>query len=567
MRRVSANVSRKSVCTVVVCSFALLACSDDQRKSLDDGKSNPGGMGGIVVAGGSGNASGEFLFTTLSPLLRLTQSQYRQSAKDLLGIDAMDVSLPPDGKAGLFSSNAGLPLTLLGLDQYAAAAATLAARAQPRIADLAGCTPKAPSEESACVLRLLESLLPRAYARPINKTDSDLFVKVFTVARQDLDYTASVSLLLEALLQSPEFLYRVQRGQAPQNDRIALSSYELAARIGSFLGDSIPDDQLLQAARKDELKTDDQLRAQVERLWKSNKSTAALTRFHRQWLGLEKLDALSKDPKRYPFFDDNARLAMRQEVDAFVDFVLHKGGGHLRTLLSAPIGFPSGSLYRVYGLVEPAGHMAADPLGLPPIQRAGLLTLPAVMATHATADLSSPVHRGLFVFRNLLCQDLPPPPSGVNATPIRPDPEGKVSRRALFAQHEADPSCGSCHKIFDPLGFAFESYDSVGAFRTMDADEKSPVDSSATIATGTDIDGAVPNALALIARISTSRDVHDCYVRQWWTFAMGRPIKDRDEPVLATLANSFAADAGDVRSLLTNIVLSEDFRTRQGVQQ
>jgi len=189
------------------------------------------------------------------------------------------------------------------------------------------------------------------------------------------------------------------------------------------------------------------------------------------------------------------------------------------------------------------------------------------MATHATPDLSSPVHRGLFVFRNLLCQDLPPPPSGVDVTPIRPDPEGKVTRRALFAQHEADPSCGSCHKIFDPIGFAFEAYDSVGAFRTMDADEKTPIDASAAIFTGTDIDGAVPNALALIARLSSSRDIHDCYVRHWWSFAMGRPIKERDEPVLATLSDSFAAAAGDVRGLVTNIVLSQDFRTRQGEPQ
>jgi|GEM_PF-4636941 len=358
---------------MVVGAPVLLACSSDQdNRMVED--NTVGGMAVNVVPNGTSNAAGATPSTATSPLLRLTQSQYRRAVTDLLGVDATDVSLPPDGKAGLFSSNAGLPLSLLGLDQYAAAALTLATRAAPHLAELSGCSPKLASEESACVLRLIESLVPRAYRRPTNKADSEMLMKVFSAARQDFDYTSSVALLLEAVLQAPDFVYREQRGLTPQNNLGALSSYELAARLGFLLGDAIPDFQLLQAARNDELTTDEQLREQVDRLWKSNISTSALTRFHREWLALDKLDALSKDPNRYPFFDDNAGLAMRQEVDAFVEFVLHKGGGHLRTLLSAPIGFPSGSLYRVYGMIEPAGQLGCRLLA--GVKQGRLLSIP-----------------------------------------------------------------------------------------------------------------------------------------------------------------------------------------------
>ncbi len=515
-----------------------------------------GGNAGSV--GGAPNAS----VVTANPLLRLTALQYRQAVRDLLGVQTQDVSLPPDGKSGLFSGNAGLTLSLLGFDQYIAAAETLAGRAQMRLGDLSGCQPAQESEERSCVNRLIDTVAARAYRRALQESDRAALLKIFDAARPDLNYAEAAALVIQGILIAPEFLYRVERGGVAENGRRRLSSFEQASRLAFLLTDTIPDTELWRAAEENRVHNDNDITQQFDRLWQSSTATHSQTRFHREWLAIDRLDTLNKDPKRYPFFDDSVRDAMRSEVDAFVTFSLHKGGGHLQTMLTAPVGFPVGPLYRVYGLQETPMRDAANPVGLSPTQRAGILTLPAVMATHASADLTSPVHRGLFVFRNLLCQDLPPPPVGVDTTPIRADATNGMTRREQFAAHEADPLCGGCHSVFDPIGFSFESYDAVGAYRTMDFDENAPVNSSAVIETGTDIDGAVANGVELVGRIARSRDVHDCYTRHWWSFALGRPVQEQDETQLLTVADRFAASAGDIRALAGTLTLSDAFRFR-----
>jgi Protein of unknown function (DUF1588)/Protein of unknown function (DUF1592)/Protein of unknown function (DUF1595)/Protein of unknown function (DUF1585)/Protein of unknown function (DUF1587) len=547
----------KSRLIVLGCSLLVAACTASSPTTED--VENPVPMGGNAGSGGETPAP---VAIAANPLLRLTALQYKQSVHDLLGVQTQDVSLPPDGKSGLFSGNAGLTLSLLGFDQYIAAAETLALRAQPRLADLSGCKPAQASEERNCVNLLIANIAARAYRRALQEGDRVALLKVFDAARPDMSYAEAAALVIQGILIAPEFLYRVERGGEAENGRRRLSSFEQASRLAFLLTDTIPDTELWRAAEENRVNSDTEIKQQFERMWQSATAAQAQMRFHREWLALDRLDTLSKDPKRYPFFDDSVKSAMRSEVDAFVTFSLHKGGGHLQTMLTAPVGFPVGPLYRVYGLQEATMHDAALPVGLSPTQRAGILTLPAVMATHASADLTSPVHRGLFVFRNLLCQDLPPPPSGVNTTPIRADAVNGMTRREQFAAHEADPSCGGCHSVFDPIGFAFESYDAVGAYRTMDFDENAPVNSSATIETGTDIDGAVANGVELVGRIARSRDVHNCYTRHWWSFALGRPVQEQDETQLSILADGFAASAGDIRTLAGTLTLSDAFRFR-----
>lgn len=492
-------------------------------------------------------------------LRRLTQSQYRSAVRDLLGVDATEVPLPSDGVVEAFTSNAGLSPSLLQVDQYAAAAETLAARAVMRLEALSSCT----TADEACARLLVNDLGARAFRRPLEPVDVEGLLAVYAAGRVARDHKGAVALVLEALLQAPEFLYQVERGLGAGSARRRLSGYEVAAKMSFLLWDTLPDAGLVASAAQGGLDAPDGIAREARRLLADVRARSALARFHREWLGLGNLPTLIKDTTRYPFFDDGVRAALGAETDAFVDFVTRKGDGRLGTLLSAPVSFLSKPLFRIYGMVEPPMHDPATAMGLQPGQRAGILTQPAVLATHAHADITSPVHRGLFVFKNVLCGEMPPPPENVDTTPIRSDSASGLSRREAFARHEADPACGSCHRIFDPIGFAFENYDALGAYRTVDADEQKPVDATASVRVGLDVDGDVDGALGLIERMARSRDVHDCYARQWWRYTRGRKeAKDEESGELAALASSFAASSGDIADLLVAIVSSEDFRTR-----
>lgn len=496
------------------------------------------------------------------PLRRLTQVQYRNSVRDLLGVDAADVALPSDGQVGAFTSNGELAIGLLQLDQYAAAAELVAGRAAARLDDLSGCRP-APGAEEACAKALIEALGPRAYRRPLTDADRSASLKVYAAGRAGRDHRGATTLVIEALLQAPDFLYLVERGRPDGAGQRKLDGHEIAARLSYLLWDTLPDPALVTAAAGGELDGADGVARHAARLLADGRARQALVRFHREWLRLGGLSTLSKDPARYPFFDESVKAALGAETDAFVDFVVRQSDGRVATLLAAPFSFLTKPLFRIYGMVEPAGHDPARPIGLSPAQRAGILTQPAVLATHAHADITSPVHRGLFLYSSVLCRDLPPPPPNVDTTPIRPDPTSMKTRRARFVEHQANAACAGCHKLIDPLGFAFERYDAMGAYREMDVDERAPVDASAEIALGSDIDGPVPHALPLIAKLAHSADVRACYARQWFRYARGRHEIPEDDPELRALEQGLHAAQGDVRAVLHALVTSDSFRFRR----
>ncbi len=324
--------------------------------------------------------------------------------------------------------------------------------------------------------------------------------------------------------------------------------------------DSVPDDALLDAAGAGALGDPDGLRQQAERLLGDPRAREAVAAFHEQWLGLDELETLSKDPSVYPIFDDELREAMRNETRRFTSTVILSGDGRLETLLTAPYSYLEGPLYELYG-VTPGGEGLGDPVALPENERAGILTQASFLAAHAHANQSGPIQRGVTVRTNLLCSPPPPPPPDINAIPPDPDPE--ATTREIFEMHTADPVCAGCHDLIDGIGLGFEAYDGVGAFRTEQ--NGLPVDQTGEL-TVTDVDGEFEGAVELAHMLAGSQQVRECVTLQWFRYAFGRVETEDDECSLQVLDYAFDTSDHDIRELLLAIIQTDAFRYRLAQQ-
>ena len=342
---------------------------------------------------------------------------------------------------------------------------------------------------------------------------------------------------------------------------VALTGYELASRLSYFLWDSMPDDDLFAAAGAGSLVDADGVREQVERMLASPKAEETIAAFHTQWLGVAELEHVEKNPEMFPGYDSTLAASMKKDVADFARWVMLEGDGRLDTLLTANMTLTDDPrLLELYGVTPPPGHVAGTPIELPADQRAGLLTMPGVMAEHAHPDQSSPIHRGVMIRQNFFCQQLPPPPPDVDDAPPSPDPNATTRER--FAQHTSDPSCAGCHVLIDPLGFGLEGYDAVGAFRTQE-ESGLAIDDSGEI-TATDVNGTFFGGVELAGLLSQSGVVRECVSRQWFRYALGRIESEADDCSIETIAKTFDESNYDVRVLLREITLSTAFRFRKG---
>ena len=501
-------------------------------------------------------------------LRRLTQSQYERTVEDLLGIST-DVAqgFAPDERAGAFKSNGVAPVGDLQVEQYMDAAESVATDAASDLASLLPCDP-ATAGEDACAEQWLRELAPRAYRHPVGEADIARLMAVYSTAKADADFETGIRVTLQGILQSPWFLYHVELGDlsapAADGEPIALSGYELASRLSYFLWDTMPDPALFDAAAAGELETDEGLQAQVERMLVDPRAKDAIASFHLQWLGVDEIEGLEKTGSLFPNFDTDLALAMKADTASFAHWVLSEGDGRLETLLTGAFTLSEDpALLALYGVERPAGHVSGEPIPLPSDERAGLVTQPSVMAMHAHADQTSPVHRGQLVRENLLCQLLPPPPVDVDNVP--PDPDPNATTRERFSEHTANPACEPCHRLIDGLGFGFEHYDALGAYISMEG--SLPIDASGEVIGTSDVDGEFTGAVELAGKLSQSVEVSDCMARQWFRYSLGRMDAEGDTCTMDRLSEVFAESGQDVRVLIREIVVSDAFRYRLATEQ
>jgi hypothetical protein len=522
-----------------------------------DPGSGPPALGQPTTPGAPAGPGGPAAGT--APLRRLTAEQYRNTVRDLLGIpDAVAVTaLPPDESiAEKFTSNVLRPLQGADLDRYADVAGQIARRATSRLADLVPCAPTA--GDAACATRFIESFGRRAYRRPLEPPEVQRLQQVHAAGRT---FDNGIRLVVEALLQSPKFLYLVEpAGSEIGGQIVPLDGWSLATRLSYFLWNSTPDVPLLDAVAKGQLTSPADVADQARRLMADGRFQDTVALFHQAWLDLGELAGAEKSAELFPLWNESLKATMAEETRRFVEHVLKDGDGKLASLLSAKFSFLSGPLYDIYGLPRPAGAAASawQRVELPADQRAGLLTQPGLMSALAREDRTSYVRRGKMVREALFCQSVPPPPPGVN------DTEGDVPATATAqeraAAHRDKPDCAACHQLFDPIGFAFETYDAIGRFRTSDGG--GPIESQLSL-TGTSIDGTYGSALELATRLGEAEDLRACLARQWLRFALGREETDADGPSLSAAVAATSSSGGHIPELIFTLVRSDSFRYQQ----
>lgn len=482
-------------------------------------------------------------------LKRLTRTEYNNLVRDLTGDERnLADGFGADGRVGRFAVNADAPVSEVQLEQYMEAAETIAEAAVTDLPAILECDPVAVGED-ACASAFLSSFGRRAYRRPLDQEQLQRLLDVFGAARNadGATFSDGIRVAIQMVLQSPSFLYHLEFGlPSPQEgDVVALDPYETAARLSFFLWMSGPDEVLFAAAEAGELSTAEQVGNQAIRMLSDPRARTMVRTFYREWLGLEALR--EQGPRGTSLIEDTLLT---------LDEVTWEGEGTLDGMFTVTHGYLDGTLRELYGVED----SSADPAGfsryeLDPAERVGILTRAAFLAAN-----SPPTGRGRFVRTDLLCGSVPPPPPGVDTDLPPADPS--QSPRARWEQHVADPVCGSCHLLMDPLGFGFDHYDREGRYRTEVAGW--PVDASGEIVGTSTIDGSFTGAAELQQRLASSEDVRECVARQWMRFATGREIQpDADGCSVETVNETFAASGYDIRTLLVEITKTDAFRLRR----
>jgi hypothetical protein len=490
----------------------------------------------------------------------LTNREFNNTVRDLLGDTSQPATQFASDRVTAFTFRQAGDVAVQDATLLQSAAASLAAAVAPKLVRgaLLPCDPA--TGEDACARAFITSFGQRAFRRPLTDAEATRLTTLYTAARTTLQlgFTEALGVLVEAILQTPQFLYHWEAapGDAPIHDGkvIRLPAYQVASRLSYFLWSSMPDDALLAAAGGGQLDTVAGVQAAARRMLADPKAKDAVVRFFSDWLELDALAERAKDPKLYPNYSTALQQAMLDETTTFVQNVAFGGDGRLATFLGAPYSYFGNALGTLYG--APVSGAPAQRTDLNPAQRAGFLTQASFLALTGSSGGSNPVLRGKAVYTKLLCQTLPPPPPNV------PDPKPASAggtTRQRFIEHDQNPCARGCHDVMDPIGFAFENYDGIGQYRTMD--NGSPVDASGMLP----LDGTThtfKDAVGLAGLLAKSAEVRTCFANEWARFALGRADTGDDAASLQETARAFGADTASVGDLMASIAAMRSFRYR-----
>ncbi|CAN94178.1 hypothetical protein-transmembrane prediction [Sorangium cellulosum So ce56] len=544
------------------------------------------GNGRIGAAdSGSGSSSGEDASTSgpgdppvcgaeriLAPQRRLTRFEYNNTVRDLLGTSLTPADqFPPDEIAGGFNNNATvLTVSALHAEKYLLAAEALATEAVAGdLSKLVPCDPAAVEgqvpQEEACARQFVQDFGRRAYRRPLETSDVDRLMRAYAAGRTDGSFREGIEVVIRAALQSPKFLFRLElrHDLDASSSRVRLDPYEMASRLSYLVWASGPDDELLDAAEAGLLDTREQLAERTRQMLEHPRARRAITEFYKQWLNLGKLETIVKEESQFPGYDDELVAGISAETPAFVEHVLWSGDHKLSSLLTLPVGFATESVAELYGVTVPPGSTTPQLVELPPDQRAGVLTQPAFLAVHAHPDQTSPVLRGKAIRSKFMCQDPPPPPDDVDLTPPTGD-EG-VTARERFNQHASNARCAGCHQLMDPIGFAFENFDAVGAYRTEEGGQV--IDVSGEMVLSDDMDGPFVGVRQLAEKLAGSAQVRECLATQWFRYTAGRFENVDDECSLDGLRAGFHGSEGDLVELIVATTQTDAFLYRSAIAE
>lgn len=493
-----------------------------------------------------------------TPLRRLTDTQYRNTIGDLFdGVILPSDDFPETSLAYEYTTEASADeITELAAEQVMIAAEDVADQVMAATDQVVGCDLSA-----ACIEGFIEQFGARAFRHPLTDEERTLLLDAYDEGAVDSP-TDGVGRLITVALQMPQFLYLVESGVIDDEDPAVarLTDHELATRLSYLLWDTMPDDELRGLADEGALADPEALEQQARRLLGHARAEAALGRFHREWLELPPLRGNEKDPVMYPQFDADMVASMSTQFDRLIAGVTRSDEPTLSRLFLADTVEIDANLAAIYGVAAPAegwGELALDPA-----QRAGILTTPLLLSAHATQIGSSTVHRGKMVRTRVFCQAIPPPPP--NATSQAPDlPPDATERERAQALLDSE-ECGGCHTQMDGIGFGFEHFDAIGAWRTTYT-SGTPVDATGILAVPPAgvTEGEFVGAVELAQRIAASDEVAGCYVDHFVHHARGAaPTTEVEQCASEDLVAAFVESGQDLPQLVAEFVGSDGFRYR-----
>ena len=422
------------------------------------------------------------------------------------------------------------------------------------------CYPANSDEELTCATEILGALGTQAYRRPVNNDDLQLLLQFFEAGRTDGDFESGIQLALQLMLSDPEFIYRTEIEPANgAGQYYAVSDLELASRLSFFLWSSAPDAELLQIASEGRLREGNMLEQQVQRMLADERSSALVNNFAAQWLQLRNLQSASPVADLFPDFDDNLRQAFRIETELLFESIMREDRDVVE-LLDADYTFVNERLARHYGIPDVYGsNFRRIELGSEFDNRRGLLGKGSVLTVSSVADRTSPVLRGKWVLLNILGVVPPDPPPNVPALEVSDNPAaGPQTMRDRMTQHRNNPSCSSCHMMMDPIGFALDSFDRIGRFRTTENGRL--LDTTGELVDGQIFDG--PSELRE-ALMHYSPQFVQTMAERMLTYALGRGVVYYDMPVVRQIVRKAGEQDNHFSALIMAVVESQPFQMNQ----
>ena len=421
------------------------------------------------------------------------------------------------------------------------------------------CRPSSAKDEEPCARAILSNLTRNAFRRPVTDADLRPLLAFYVDGREGADFDSGIQNALEAMLMSPDFLFRVERdprGSAP-GSVYWISDHELASRLSFFLWSSVPDGELLKLADQGKLKDPAVVKAQLARMMDDPKSDALIKNFGGQWLFLRTLQNSKPDPDIFSGFDENLRQAFREETELFLTSIFREDRSVL-DLLEANYTFLNQRLAEHYGIPGVYGPHFRKVV-LTDANRGGLLGQGSILTVTSYPNRTSVVQRGKWILENLLGTPPPPPPADVPELQPKAKDGRQLTLRQAMEQHRANAICASCHGRMDPIGFALENFDGVGSWRTEDAG--GTIDATGKLPDGTQFSG--PAGLRKLLLTGHRDEFVQTATEKLLTYALGRGLEPYDQPTVRSIMRKAARDNYRISALVTAVVESAPFQMRR----
>jgi hypothetical protein len=498
---------------------------------------------------------------------RLTHAQYDNAVRALTGLDIHpSFDFPADQNQAGFDRGMDLQVGDALGKTYRAAAEAIAAQVVASVAayqKVLGCDP---GLADACMRSYIAEFGRHVYRRALSDTEVARYVALFGQGDTLVDGTGSafqkgVQTTLQAFLQSPNFLYRTELSTAQSGTLVALNGYEIASRLSFMIQNGPPDETLLQTVVAGQLGTSDAVATQAQRLVGTLEAKETVRDFHHQWLAMDAYaNKLTKDPARYPTVTPDLAPVLIGEMEQFVGSVTFDLGKGFTSLMTAPFTFVNKTTAPLYGVPGSFGD-ALQRVDLDPTQRAGLLTRLGFLAANAYSNQSSPIHRGAFIQRQVLCATIPDPPPNV---PKLPPLMATQTTRQQVDMHTAPAECAVCHHVLiNPVGFGLENYDAVGQYRSTENGVQ--IDATGNLAgTAAAVAGGATftDGVSESAQIAASIEARSCYATHWVRYAFGRQETTGDSCAVAAIATRLGDDNYKVTDLLVDMTRTKAFMFR-----